>query len=658
MHNSVFLAHRLLPLYWNDERLQLSAKIAANNSRYCNCADYVGQLIALQSLLARSYSLPTDPANSFFALAPYSLCRDADHNGTPQSYKSIILQYPSFYDLYFRYSFSKTSDQSILFRWAQLSHLFGRFDLAFSALCRIDSAVVKYYSYLSGILPRLNSYYSPQLPLLATQAAWQWSKTSVAYSIISSLFLRPISERAVSDHASRIFMYLSLPHRAIRSFQALLSLHGQTLSSIPHTLLSTAVYLYVSDQYQNEQLRLPELVAAIRGVRPCRRTEHHQASPSMRSDKYESIASISEKLNITVLSPDFRYHPVGRFWMPLHQHLSRRANISIVSLNPECDGYTEEVRASSASFDFVAPVSIDDVQDSIQKSTPDVIIDLAGHTADNCFPVLNVRNADLQVTYLGFFGPTYASEVDYWIVDKYLEPYLWAEPSLAESRWQLPFCHLFYDRNAHRVPLLDVHSRRRYDNASQLRIGSFNHTRKLSDKFLSFLASLFLQEYSNYPLLIFKSHSFVDLEMRRWFMARLRKFSIPLSSVLILPFAKSDTLHFSDYCRVDIHVDSFPICGTTTTFDSLSMRTPVATVPNGLYAGSVTAGILSAFGMSDFIAPPDSTGFSLREFRNLASMAQDPSFWEAYDLRQREHLTASPRLFEQELTDMLRSKRS
>ena len=36
---------------------------------------------------------------------------------------------------------------------------------------------------------------------------------------------------------------------------------------------------------------------------------------------------------------------------------------------------------------------------------------------------------------------------------------------------------------------------------------------------------------------------------------------------------------------VYIHLDSFPVCGTTTTLDSLAIGIPVLTCPNNLYAG-------------------------------------------------------------------------
>ena len=43
--------------------------------------------------------------------------------------------------------------------------------------------------------------------------------------------------------------------------------------------------------------------------------------------------------------------------------------------------------------------------------------DLGGHTADNHPVLLSHRLAAVQATYLGFYGPTYASCCDWWIVD-------------------------------------------------------------------------------------------------------------------------------------------------------------------------------------------------------------------------------------------------
>jgi len=231
---------------------------------------------------------------------------------------------------------------------------------------------------------------------------------------------------------------------------------------------------------------------------------------------------------------------------------------------------------------------------------------------------------------------------------------------LGEKRWQLPFCHLLYDLECHRTPRThSLHKGVSNQPSSSLRIGSFNHTRKLSDAFLSNISQFFAmyKDIATCPTMIFKSHSFADPAMRRWFLGRLHQFGIPLSSTYLLPFASTDTSHFYDFATIDLHLDSFPICGTTTTFDSLAMRTPVLTTPNGLYAGSVSSGILSAFGMSDFILDSDVKCLTPDLLHVLVEKQRQPSFWSNYESLLRKHLLESPPLFYDQICQMLKTKR-
>ena len=57
----------------------------------------------------------------------------------------------------------------------------------------------------------------------------------------------------------------------------------------------------------------------------------------------------------------------------------------------------------------------------------------------------------------------------------------------------------------------------------------------------------------------------------------------------------------ADYGRIHLHLDSFPVSGTTTTLDSLAMGIPVLTCPTPYYAGAISAAILEHAGLKDHI---------------------------------------------------------
>ena len=44
----------------------------------------------------------------------------------------------------------------------------------------------------------------------------------------------------------------------------------------------------------------------------------------------------------------------------------------------------------------------------------------------------------------------------------------------------------------------------------------------------------------------------------------------------------------ADYGRIHLHLDTYPVSGTTTTLDSLAMGIPVLTCPTPYYAGAIS----------------------------------------------------------------------
>jgi predicted O-linked N-acetylglucosamine transferase (SPINDLY family) len=224
------------------------------------------------------------------------------------------------------------------------------------------------------------------------------------------------------------------------------------------------------------------------------------------------------------------------------------------------------------------------------------LLDLGGHTADNRPAFLNQRFAPVQATYLGFYGPSYGSECDWWIVDRFIAARTAKSYPGAEPMWELPCPSLCYDPSLHRLPCID---QLRYDHSSSLVIGSFNHTRKLTDQSIARISSILRANPS--ALFKFRAHSFYDPAVRRFFLQRFVDHGVSPSQLAAIPYAFNPAEAMMDFCRLHLHLDSFPVSGTTTTLDALAMGVPVLTCPNALYAGSISASLLESIGLDSMV---------------------------------------------------------
>ena len=145
--------------------------------------------------------------------------------------------------------------------------------------------------------------------------------------------------------------------------------------------------------------------------------------------------------------------------------------------------------------------------------------------------------------------------------------------------------------------------------------GSFNHTRKLtraSQKRFEVLAG------NPDAVFKFRSHSFQDTAVRRYFLQRFIDAGIAPHQLQPLPFAPSTTDAMSDFGGIHLHLDSYPVSGTTTSLDSLAMGIPVLTCPTRYYAGAISAAILEHAGLADHIcSDPDDLPMQAVGYRNV-----------------------------------------
>jgi len=423
-------------------------------------------------------------------------------------------------------------------------------------------------------------YSNPQPALQHVQSLWvkgRYSQMLLAYAHYQ------LQRRwfPSSDYVLRCYTILGAIERVDGLFREIRRRH---LSELQPVTLSNMLFTALGLE-QLDQIYVDELVQHWRQLT---RPAQLLAPRPLR---------VNERPLLAVVSADLRMHPVGRFWLPIAQELSRSYRLVQLALNPhDSDTVRDQLQQCSEGWHLLDPSEGELMDRLLRDYQPDLLLDLGGHTADNRPGVLNQRYAPVQATYLGFYGPSYGEQCDWWLLDPAIARRVRDSYPGSERIWELTGPSLCYDPLAHGLPAVEAI---RYSEPDHPVIGSFNHTRKLTGACIERFGEV-LQGMPE-AVLQFRSHSFFDPAVRRWFLQQFHDAGIAAHQLQPLPYAPSGAEALSDYGRIHLHLDSFPVSGTTTTLDALAMGIPVLSSPNHLYAGAISAAILEQAGLGAMV---------------------------------------------------------
>jgi|GEM_PF-194063 len=276
-----------------------------------------------------------------------------------------------------------------------------------------------------------------------------------------------------------------------------------------------------------------------------------------------------KKIRIGYLSPDFRQHVMFSFYYVLFAcYDAAKFEIYAYSMQPEEkeDGYTAAIRSRVSAWRNLAGLDYEDAAARIRQDQIDILVDLAGHSADSGLPILAFRAAPVQLSGLGYMNTTGLSEVDYFITDAQVNPA--SEPAglLTENPLYLSSQFCYVARNDVPAPLGRVPS----GKSDKVVFGVFNHYYKITDCMLQAWQNI-LQRLPKAELL-FKSQVFASLSAVETAYWRLQKMGFDMGRVYFEP---ADNKYMERYLAVDIALDTYPYPGGGTTCDALYMGVPV-----------------------------------------------------------------------------------
>ncbi|MFN7525331.1 MAG: hypothetical protein ACK5RD_19775, partial [Aphanizomenon sp.] len=260
------------------------------------------------------------------------------------------------------------------------------------------------------------------------------------------------------------------------------------------------------------------------------------------------------RLRIGYISPDFRRHSVSSFIKPVFQHHDRtQVEVFCYGEVKEPDTITEEIIDICDAWRSTVGLADLQVAELIRTDRIDILVDLAGHTANNRMMVLGMKPAPIQVIYLGYFATTGLPTIDYWITDQVLHPDD-TEEKTSETIWRLPRCYVGYEPLKNAPEITELPSKK----TGIFTFSSFNNLRKLTpETFALWIEILKAVPNSRLVLKCASSDVFSPLITEKIQTPFVEQGIDPKRIFLYGAFA-TDEEHLDLYNQVDLHLDSIP----------------------------------------------------------------------------------------------------
>ena len=355
------------------------------------------------------------------------------------------------------------------------------------------------------------------------------------------------------------------------------------------------------------------------------------------------------KLRIGYISPDFRRHVVLLFiWAMVTKYNRQDFEVYCFSNSPTEDEYSKYIQKQVNFWCNISQLPLRDKALLIYQQELDILVDLAGHSRDNCLPVLGYKPAPIQISGIGYFATTGLQTVDYFLSDKYLAAgcamipaennqvidenlqatALASSESFTEKLLVLPHSHFCY------VPIKEMPPVRQAPCMSKgyITFGSFNNLIKVNDVVLEAWGAILRQVPESRLLL--KCASLDDADIQELFRQKLLSLGLPEERFQLRGFSAD---YLPEYYEMDIALDTFPYPGGGTTCDALYMGVPVVTFGDGSHGGNFGISLLKNIGL-DFTC-----SYSVEEYiQKSILLAQDRELLNALHLGLRNMMENSP----------------
>ena len=166
-------------------------------------------------------------------------------------------------------------------------------------------------------------------------------------------------------------------------------------------------------------------------------------SDTLTSPKFQHhTKKKNTKIKVGYISPDLYSHPVGlliRDQFSLHN----RKNFEIYAYHygTISDELTQQIASGCDHFIDCSPYKKEVLAQTIYNDSIDILVDLSGHTKNNCLEVLALQPAPIQCHHIGYPASIGAEFIQYYFTSKTFTPPE-QQPYFSEKLIYLPHTHI------------------------------------------------------------------------------------------------------------------------------------------------------------------------------------------------------------------------
>ena len=298
------------------------------------------------------------------------------------------------------------------------------------------------------------------------------------------------------------------------------------------------------------------------------------------------------RLRIGYVSPDFRRHACISFLEPLlaHHDKTRVEVYAYAELDKE-DASTARYRSYVEHWIPTKGMSDEALAERIRSDGIDILVELAGHTANNRLLTFARKPAPVSLSWLGYGYTTGLSAIDYYLTDEICVP-VGSEELFAEQPWRIATPAYIYRPTAGMGEINSLPAQER----GYITFGTLTRSVRVNYRTIRVWAEI-LHAAPN-SRLVMDSGNFKDPTMQEWMAARFAEYGIIRDRLEIGYHSPPwDVLR-----GIDIGLDCFPHNSGTTLFETLYMGVPYITLAGRPSVGRLGSSILQGIGHPEWIA--------------------------------------------------------